>query len=752
MNLAAPVTTKSRRLRRLLVLFFLALLLPTCALLYFAFSQMKWEVYHQFRVQAEALATSIDAELRSLINLENSRKFSDFRFLRVDKNNRLTISDLAKMPGKDSIPGLVGHFQIEANGQFSSPLVPDPGIDANRFGISSEDLALRIAMANRIGEILRSGHIIDAQNRVSDDLAALPNTPQHSADSASHQDNVFSDREFSGSISDPSASNEALTRFDNLSKKIIRQNRQRLGSVAELQLDESLEKKAIGSEAVSPSPAVIAPREEGEIRRKEQVTAYNIGPQEFFSKQTFDAPNNDAPPANHSTELESAKSKSAVAAADQAPLATVADKLESANAVASELSSRGRQEAATSGTLVSSTITSFESEVEPISLTVFDDDHLVLYRNVWRGGERLIQGAVLHEATFIDKVVEEPFVKTSLANMSQLLVAFQDDVLHVYGGANEARYLSNTDSLTGSLLFKTNLSVPFSQYSLIFNITSLPLGTSIKFLSWVSAVLLCVLISGCFFMYRFGLGQIELNQQQQDFVSAVSHELKTPLTSIRMYSEMLKNGWASDEKKLGYYQYIHGESERLSRLIDNVLQLARINRNSTETKLESLQVSELMTNIISAVSSLVDNAEYQLNQYFEPSAMNATVVASHDAVMQIAINLVDNAVKFSRHCEIKAIDIRCNQLSDGRIEVGIRDYGPGIEPTQMKKIFDLFYRTENELTRETVGTGIGLALVQQLATSMDAKIDARNCNPGVEFTITWPSSEQLDIDAIRNKL
>ena len=74
-------------------------------------------------------------------------------------------------------------------------------------------------------------------------------------------------------------------------------------------------------------------------------------------------------------------------------------------------------------------------------------------------------------------------------------------------------------------------------------------------------------------------GQLRLARQQQDFVSAVSHELKTPLTSIRMYGEMLKAGWADDAKKQTYYDYIHSESERLSRLIENVLQLARLTRS-----------------------------------------------------------------------------------------------------------------------------------------------------------------------------
>ena len=101
----------------------------------------------------------------------------------------------------------------------------------------------------------------------------------------------------------------------------------------------------------------------------------------------------------------------------------------------------------------------------------------------------------------------------------------------------------------------------------------------------VALLLTLVLCGGFYLLYRLGLGQIQLARQQQDFVSAVSHELKTPLTSIRMYGEILREGWASEEKKKRYYDYIHDESERLSRLISNVLQLARMTHNDLQVDL-----------------------------------------------------------------------------------------------------------------------------------------------------------------------
>ena len=109
-----------------------------------------------------------------------------------------------------------------------------------------------------------------------------------------------------------------------------------------------------------------------------------------------------------------------------------------------------------------------------------------------------------------------------------------------------------------------------------------------------------------------------------------------------------------------------------------------------------------------------------------------------DWLTQILINLVDNAIKFSSDAEQKVIVLGVRRMANKTILLTIRDFGPGIAKDQMRKIFKLFYRSENELTRETVGTGIGLALVHQLIKGMDGDIGLVNCDPGVEFKLNFP--------------
>jgi signal transduction histidine kinase len=250
-------------------------------------------------------------------------------------------------------------------------------------------------------------------------------------------------------------------------------------------------------------------------------------------------------------------------------------------------------------------------------------------------------------------------------------------------------------------------------------------------------ILLSVLTIGFYGIYRLGQGQINLITQQQDFVSAVSHELKTPLTSIRMYGEILREGWANEDKKLEYYNYIHDESERLTRLINNVLQLARMTRNDLQVQFKSISAGELVDTINSKISSQVSRAGFKLNLNCATDCSTRVLQVDPDYFVQIIINLVDNAIKFSAKAENKRIDIECHEEQGSMVVFKVRDYGPGIAKDQMKKIFKLFYRSESELTRETVGTGIGLALVNQLTTAMNGKVDVVSMAPGVEFRVSF---------------
>lgn len=383
-------------------------------------------------------------------------------------------------------------------------------------------------------------------------------------------------------------------------------------------------------------------------------------------------------------------------------------------------------------------ITTFESEIDPFEFRLLNSGHVVLFRNVWRDGNRYVQGMLVDSQLFLNQTVGEQFRDTSLANMSNLIIAFQDDVIHTFDGRLNSSYRDVARELGSSLLYRNRLTAPLQDLELIYSIQRLPPGAGGTLLGWVTLVLSVVFAGGFFTLYKLGVSQINLARQQQDFVSAVSHELKTPLTSIRMYGEMLREGWVDDDKRQTYYEYIHDESERLSRLISNVLQLASITRNDPQFDCKPVLVGELMSNIESKIAGQVKRAGFTLEFSRDDSVDNATIHIDEDCFAQIVINLVDNAIKFARNAENKTVEVRSKRAAGNRVVFSVRDFGPGVPKQQMKKIFQLFYRPESELTRETVGTGIGLAIVQQLTSAMDGSVDMVNVAPGAEFRLSFP--------------
>jgi signal transduction histidine kinase len=385
-------------------------------------------------------------------------------------------------------------------------------------------------------------------------------------------------------------------------------------------------------------------------------------------------------------------------------------------------------------------IDTFESEIDPLEFSLLDSGHFVLFRKVWRDRERFIQGMLIEREAFMRDAVDEYFDGSVTARMSDLLVAWEDDLIHSGNGDDPSRYASGGLQSPTPLLYRSRLSSPLDGLELIYRIRHLPPGPGASVLAWVTAVIAVVFCGGFVALYRLGASQIELARQQQDFVSAVSHELKTPLTSIRMYGEMLKEGWAEPGKRQQYYEYIHEESERLTRLIANVLQLASMSRSQPKLEIQSMQVGRLMQDIEDRIADQVRHAGFELRVDRDPHADAAKVEVDPDCFVQIVINLVDNAIKFSVRADTRAIELSSRAGPDGSIRFSVRDFGPGIPPNQMKKIFRLFYRAGNELTRETVGTGIGLAIVHELAHAMGGKVDVVNRNPGAEFTMAVPAT------------
>ena len=168
-------------------------------------------------------------------------------------------------------------------------------------------------------------------------------------------------------------------------------------------------------------------------------------------------------------------------------------------------------------------INTFESEVDPLEFSLLDIGHFVLFRKVWRDGKRYIQGLLIKQESFVHEAFDNHFQDTGLSAMSNLIVAYQDDVLYTLTGDRYSDYPNGSRTFDGALLYRARLSAPLNSLELIYSINGLPPGPGATVLGWVTFVLAIVFLGGFYTVYRLGVSHINLARQQQDFVSAVSH-------------------------------------------------------------------------------------------------------------------------------------------------------------------------------------------------------------------------------------
>lgn len=220
--------------------------------------------------------------------------------------------------------------------------------------------------------------------------------------------------------------------------------------------------------------------------------------------------------------------------------------------------------------------------------------------------------------------------------------------------------------------------------------------------------------------------QIKLARKKDDFISAVSHELRTPLTSIRMYTEMLEKGWVkSEDKRQEYYASMRQETERLSRLIENVLDFSRLQRKKKKFNFTLGDLNPCVEEAVRMFAPCAVRAGFEIRTEL---ADLAPFAFDKDAVTQIVINLLDNAVKYARDAADKTVIVRTLHR-DKYILLEVEDRGPGIPKRFHGKVFEEFYRCADENTRETTGTGLGLALVKQFAVAHGGFADVVAARP-----------------------
>ncbi|HET6428450.1 MAG TPA: ATP-binding protein [Phycisphaerae bacterium] len=212
----------------------------------------------------------------------------------------------------------------------------------------------------------------------------------------------------------------------------------------------------------------------------------------------------------------------------------------------------------------------------------------------------------------------------------------------------------------------------------------------------------------------------EIGQMKTDFVSGVSHELRTPLASIKAYVEMLIDGEAEDEKtKREFYEIIAGEAERLSRLINNILDISRIESGVIRVVREPLSLTEVARQVLDVVVPQARSKSIALEDRLEPVFHH--VEADRDKIYQAVLNLVGNAIKYTPDGGKVIVSTGVDEPR-GVAVCEVADTGVGIGPQDLPHIFDKFYRIQGH-TKMAKGTGLGLTLVKHLVETLhDGKL------------------------------
>ena len=239
---------------------------------------------------------------------------------------------------------------------------------------------------------------------------------------------------------------------------------------------------------------------------------------------------------------------------------------------------------------------------------------------------------------------------------------------------------------------------------------------------------LVLILIGAVFVFRSTRNQLKLSQQQQNFMMAVTHELKTPMAIINLNLETLQKHQLPPEKQQRIMRNTLQESKRLHTLTNNILVVSQLESGRYNPQIEEVDLSETLLQMMD------EFMQRYPTMHFESAIQPNISIHAEKTLWQLLIsNLVDNAVKYSPAQSTITINLYCSRQ---KIFIEVKDEGIGIAAAEKKKVFDKFYRSGNEATRSAKGTGLGLYLCRQIAATHNAKIILTdNAAAGSIFTV-----------------
>jgi signal transduction histidine kinase len=343
-----------------------------------------------------------------------------------------------------------------------------------------------------------------------------------------------------------------------------------------------------------------------------------------------------------------------------------------------------------------------------------------------------------------DRLIPEYFTH-DFPNPDQAIVVrvFADDGSIVYEtaptpkGRFEVERALETPSLRG-----LRLALRYKDVSIEQDVRRWEMGT-LTLIGFIDLML----GAGLYLVYSNVRREAHLSRLKSDFVANVSHELKTPLALIRLFAETLELGRVpTEDKARQYYRVINKESQRLTQLINNILDFSRIEAGRKEYRFAPTNLGRIVSDVLEAYRFQIEQQGFELNVEVEPDLPE--VEADSEALGQALLNLVNNAIKYSRETKSITLTVRLSPATppggDGdRVVISVADRGIGVPKAEHRKIFEKFYRGEASLVHETKGSGLGLSLVEHIMEAHGGSVEVESTpGKGSTFTLALPRTQK----------
>jgi signal transduction histidine kinase len=354
--------------------------------------------------------------------------------------------------------------------------------------------------------------------------------------------------------------------------------------------------------------------------------------------------------------------------------------------------------------------------------------------------DRVVVGLVAFDPDYLRKTFLPTMMKDVLSSKSIVsAVDANPPVMMIHASKNPSPWVASGNWDGARPEAELTMSNVFPELTLAIKYQRMTVADiGAKFLRYnyiVLAALSLFMVAGIFLTYRNVSREMNLARQKSDFVANVSHELRTPLALIRLYAETLELGRLSaKEKYQEYFRIIREESERLTALINNILDFSRIDAGRKEYEFQETNLGELVHSTLDSYRFQIQQNGFGFEENISPDIPPVNV--DREAIARSLLNLVNNALKYSK--DEKYIGVSLYRVN-GSVNLEVRDRGIGIPANEQEKIFEKFYRCGDPLVHNVKGSGLGLSLVRHIVRAHGGDVLVESVpDKGSKFTIALP--------------